>query len=116
MFKLIHRKKNYSKPRINNSSSKINYWKFALTDTHNSRIKHKIIESRHKYKSTNGMRIYNISSLANVHSILTNIYNNAHESYKIHISFAYIFMNKLTGDVTVNSPTTKSFFNQPQVI
>jgi len=106
MFKLLHQKKNYSKLKKNNS---INYWKFALTDTGNRLIKQKIIESRHKYKSTSSMKIYNISSLANVHTILTNIYNKAHESFKIHISFGYIFMNKLTSDVTVNSPTTTFF-------
>jgi len=34
----------------------------------------------------------------------------------MHISFGYIFMNKTTGEVTVNSPTTKFYFNKPQVI
>jgi len=63
------------------------------------------------------MKIYNISSLHTIlHTILANIYNNAHEAYKIHISFGYIFMNKLTGEVTVNSPTTKFFFNKPPEI
>jgi len=116
MFKLLHRKKNYSKPIRNNSLSKISYWKFALTDTHNLSINQKINESRHKSKSTSSTKIYNITSLANVHSIVTNIYNNSHESYKIHISFGYVFMNKKTGDVTANSPSTKFYFNKPQTI
>jgi len=34
----------------------------------------------------------------------------------MHISFRYVFMNKTIGDVTVNSPTTKFYFNKPQVI
>jgi len=116
MFNVLHRKKNYCKPKQNNSLSKIKYWKFALTDTGNRKINQKINEFRHRYKSTSSMRIYNISSLNSVHNILTNIYNNSHDSYKIHISFGYVFMNKTTGDVTVNSPTTKFFFNRPQVI
>jgi len=62
------------------------------------------------------MKIYKISSLYSVHNILTNIYNNSHDSYKIHISFGYVLMNKTTGEVTVNSPTTKFYFNKPQVI
>jgi len=62
------------------------------------------------------MKIYNISSLNSVHNILTNIYNNSHESYKVHISFGYVFMNKTTSGVTVNSPTTKFYSNEPQVI
>jgi len=65
MFKLLHRKKNYSKPKKNNA---VKYWKFALTDTGNRIIKQKIIESRRKYKSTNSMKIYNNSSLGNVHT------------------------------------------------
>jgi len=106
MFKLLNRKKNYCKPKQNNPLSKVKYWKFALTDTGHRKINEKINESRHKYKSTTGMKIYNITSLSSVHNILTNIYNNSHESYKIHISFGYIFINKTTGEVTVNSPTT----------
>jgi len=62
------------------------------------------------------MKIYNVTSLNSVHSILTNIYNNSHESYKMLISFGYVFMNKTTGDVTVNSPATKFYFNKPQII
>jgi len=116
MFKLLYRNKNYCKPKRNNALSKVKYWKFALTDTGNCKINQKIIESRHKYKSTSSMKIYNISSLSNVHNILTNIYNNSHESYKMHISFGYVFMTKTTGNVTVNSPTTKFYFNKPQVI
>jgi len=34
----------------------------------------------------------------------------------MHISFRYVFMNKTTGEVTVNSPTTKFYFNKPQAI
>jgi len=62
------------------------------------------------------MKIYIISSLANVHNILNNIYNKSDSSYKIRISFGYVFMNKTTGEVTANSPTTKFFFNKPQII
>jgi len=116
MFNLLHHKKNYCKPKKNNSLSKIKYWKFASTDTGNREINQKINESRHRYKSTSSMKIYNISSLNNVHNILTNIYNNSHNSYKMHISFGNVFMNKTTGEVTVNSPTTKFYFNKPQVI
>jgi len=101
MLKLLQRKKHYLKPKSN--KNKTNYWKFELTDTSNKIINAKINESRRLYKSTNNMQIYNISSLSNVHSILNNIFNKAKSSYKIHISFGYVFMNKITGDVTVNS-------------
>jgi len=73
MFKLLYRKKNYCKPKQNNALSKVKYWKFALTDTGNRKINQKINESRHRYKSTNNMKIYNISSLDTVYTILNNI-------------------------------------------
>jgi len=114
MLKLLQRKKHYPKPKSN--KNKTNYWKFALTNTSNKIINTKTNEARRLYKSTSNMQIYNISSLSNVHSILNNIYNKAKSSYKIHISFSYVFMNKITGDVTVNSPTTKFYFNTPQLI
>jgi len=106
MFKLLNRKKNYSKPKKNNSLSKIRYWRFALTNTSNRKINEKINESRHRYKSTTSMKIYNISSLSSVHNILKNIYNKSDSSYIIHLSFGYVFMNKTTGEVTANSLTT----------
>jgi len=62
------------------------------------------------------MDIYNISSLSNVYKILNNIYNRAKTAFKIHISFGYVFINKITGDVTINSPTTKFYFTSPQLI
>jgi len=46
------------------------------------------------------MQIYNISSLANVHNILNKIYNSSDSSFKINISFGFVFMNNLTGEVT----------------
>jgi len=49
MFKLLHRKKNYPKPK--NNKNKTKYWKFALTDTSNKLINKKINESRRLYKS-----------------------------------------------------------------
>jgi len=65
----------------------------------------------------NSIKIYNISSLANAHNILNNIYKSSNSSFKIHISFGYVFMNKkTTGEITVNSPTTKFFFNLSQII
>jgi len=62
------------------------------------------------------MDIYNISSLSNVYKILNNIYNNAKTAFKIHISFGYVFINKITGEVTVISPTTKFYFASPELI
>jgi len=105
MFKVLQRKKNYDKPK--NNKNKTSYWKFASTDTLNKQINNKINEARLLYRSNNNMDIYNISSLSNVYNILNNIYNKAKTAFKIHISFGYVFINKITGDVTVNSPTTK---------
>jgi len=56
------------------------------------------------------------TSLSNVYKILNNIYNKAKSAFKIHLSFSYVFINKLTGDVTINSPTSKFYFNNPQLI
>jgi len=113
MSKVVHRKKHYIKPKIN--KNKNNYWKFALTDTANNVINNKIKSARQIYKSNNNMDIYNISSLKNVYNILNNIYNESKNAFKIHISFGYVFMNKITGEVTVNSPTTQFYFNTPQL-
>jgi len=114
MLKVVHCKKNYVKPKNNKNIT--NYWKFALTDTANNVINNNIRAARQIYKSNNNIEIYNISSLANVHNILNNIYTKAKNAFKIHISFGYVFMNKITGEVTVNSPTTKFYFNTPQLI
>jgi len=112
MLKVVHRKKHYVKPKFNNKNT---YWKFALTDTSNNIINTKIKSARQIYRSNNNMEIYNMSSLPNVYNILNNIYSKAKNAFKIHISFGYVFMNKITGDVTVNSPTTKFHFNTPQL-
>jgi len=114
MLKVLQRKKNYIKPKTN--KNKTSYWKLALTDTSNRLINTKINEAKRLYRSNNNMDIYNISSLANVHNKLNNIYSKAKTAFKVHISFDYVFMNKITGEVTVNSPTTKFHFNTPQLI
>jgi len=114
VFRVIQRKKHYVKPK--NNKNKTNYWKFALTDSLNKQINHKINESRLLYRSNHNMDIYNISSLSNVYNILNNMYNKAKSAFKIHISFSYVFINKITGYVTNNSPTTKFYFNSPQLI
>jgi len=114
MFKVLQRKKHYVKPK--NNKNKTNYWKFALTDTLNKQINNKINESRLLYKSNHNMDIYNITSLSNVYKILNNIYNKAKSAFKVHISFEYVIINKITGDVTINSSTTKFYFNNPQFI
>jgi len=114
MFKVLQRKKHYVKPKTNKNIT--SYWKFALTDTLNKQINNKINESRLLYKSNHDMDIYNITSLSNVYRILNNIYNKAKSAFKKHLSFGYVFINKITDDVTINSPTTKFYFNNPQVI
>jgi len=114
VFKVLQRKKHYVKPK--NNKNKTNYWQFALTDSLNKQINNKINESRLLYKPNYNMDIYNISSLSNVYNILNNIYNKAKSAFKINISFGYVFINKISGDVSVNSPTTKFYFTSPQII
>jgi len=114
MLKVLQRKKHYVKPKIINNET--NYWKFALTDTANYVINDKIKAARQIHRSNNNMDIYNISSLSNAHNILNNILSEAKNAFEIHISFEYVFMNKITGEVTVSSPTTKFYFNTPQLI
>jgi len=111
MFKVLRHEKHYVKPK--NNKNKTNYWKFSITDTLNKQINNKINESRLLYKSNHNMDIYNISSLSNVYKILSNIYNEAKSAFKTHISFGFVFINKITGDVTINSPTTQFYFNNP---
>jgi len=101
MLKVLQRKKNY--PKAKSNKNKTNYWRLALTDTSNRINNNKINEARRLCRSNNNIDIYNISSLGNVHTILTNIYNKAKSAFKIHISFGYVFMNKITGDVTDDS-------------
>jgi len=114
MFKVLQRKKHYVKAK--NNKNKTSYWIFALTDTLNKEINNKIREGRLLYKSNHKMDIYNITSLSNFYKLLNNIYNKAKSAFKIHISFGYVFINKITGDVTINSPTSKFYFTSPRVI
>jgi len=53
------------------------------------------------------MRIYNITSEADAHKILNDLFTTSSTAFKIHISFGYVFINKTTGQIIANPPSTK---------
>ena len=95
------------------------FWQFTLNTPFIHEIRQSIIEMRAKYPeaSPSGkMVVHNITSQDNVHKILNTYFNASSSAFKIHISFAYVFVNKTTGQVIANPPSTKYFFKKPQII
>jgi len=62
------------------------------------------------------MRIYNITSEADAHKILKDLLINSSTSFKIHISFGYVFINRTTGQIIANPQSNSFYFNKPQLI
>jgi len=97
-------------------SIEFKFWQFTLNSPLISEIKQKITEMRNRYRSNNNMRIYDITSEADAHKILNDLFTTSSTTFKILISFGYVFINKTTGQIIANPPSTKYFFKKPQLI
>jgi len=47
---------------------------------------------------------------------LSDLLTTSSTTFKIHISFGYVFINKTTGQIIANPQSTKYFFKKPQLI
>jgi len=69
----------------------IRFWQFTLNSPSLIEIKQKINGMRNRYKSNTNMRIYDITSEADAHKILNDLFTTSSTAFIIHISFCICF-------------------------
>lgn len=102
--------------------NKVKYWRFIDDRPWRKEINSKIREARSKYgnvnlnKYINCVFYNNITSYTDVKNILFNTYQRANESFKLLVSFGFVFVADEEKGVLLHSPSQNYFLEKPYLV
>ena len=101
------------------------YWRFIDDQPWRKDANNKIREARSKFgnininKYINSVYYNNITSYEDVKKILLNTYQRANESFKLHLSFGFVFVSgndEEEKSVLIHVPGQNYFFDKPYLV